>query len=95
MKTWQELSREEKRKVFDKEVNETLTIITEVPDLFLVLEKEIEQAWKIAKENQTPWFFSDILFHELNCKLKIYKIVLYYLNRALFRAATEPIVISI
>lgn len=95
MRTWKELSHKEQCKVFKSELSDTLKSITEAPEAYPGLEKEIDKASIESERMRTPWFFTEILYHEQGCKLKIQKITLQYLHIALFRTTIDPVIITL
>lgn len=61
MKTWNELTREEKRVAFDRELSKTLNAFAETPEFFPEFADEIARAADIAERNRTPWFLTEII----------------------------------
>jgi hypothetical protein len=97
MKTWDELTREQKRKVLEKALENTIQDITEFPEVFpLHIQACARKASNIAERMKTPWFYGSILFHETGCKLSIYRETVTHLrDMCIFRESNEPNVITL
>lgn len=64
MKTWSELSEKQQKKAVEIEIGNILRNIGEGTWCY-GLDNEIDKAWIIAKSNRTPWFFTEILYHDI------------------------------
>lgn len=58
--------------VQDKLINEEVNMIGEQAEIFAPNSK-VRRAIRIAEDNQTPWFFGEIYYHELNGKKEVLK----------------------
>jgi hypothetical protein len=94
MKTYTQLTEAEQKAAFEKGFKETMSAIIESNgDLFPGLESEVDQAAVIAENNQTPWFFGEILYHEIaGAKEKIDAAIQDYIANALYPESGEYVI---
>ena len=93
MKRYTDLTEEEKASAFQAGFKRVLVFISEgKADFFPDLEEEVKQALFEAENNQTPWFFPSILYHEVKgAKEKIDAAVQLYIEDALYPEPGEYI----
>ena len=90
MKKYSELTEDERKKAFESGFRYIMKDISEMPDYYVEIEDEISKASDIAERNYTPWFFCEILYHEIEgAKEKIDKLVQEYIENALYPKSGE------
>jgi hypothetical protein len=93
MRKYADLTEAEKKQAFERGFQKTMKGIEACPSWFPDIEKEIEKANNTAESNRTPWFFQEILYHEIpGAKEKINQIIQEHIEGALYPESGEYVI---
>ena len=98
MKTYKQLTKDQKTKAVSKCTVAIIKFITEQPEhsisfAFPDLETRIKEAFEKADVNHTPWFFSEFIME--TCGKEIYAIALYDAKQCLYSESNERVIANI